>query len=71
MYVFSQPLTLTTIPKAYGFEAATRHPFTLTLSCGSLIPIVFYRDGDGFPLAIRILKSASYKEKQIRITLEG
>jgi len=35
-----------TIPKACGFEAATR--FYQSGSGGSLIPIVVYRDGDGF-----------------------
>jgi hypothetical protein len=36
--MFSRPFVFSTIPKACGFEAATR--FTLILSCGSLIPIV-------------------------------
>jgi len=36
--VFSRPLVLATIPKAWGFEAATR--FKSTLMGGSLIPIV-------------------------------
>ena len=35
-----------TIPKAFGFEAATHFP--LILLSGSLIPIVFYWDRDGF-----------------------
>jgi len=47
--MFSRPLAFSTIPKACGFEAATR--FTSNLLGGSLIPIVVYRDGDGFPLA--------------------
>ena len=42
-------LCILTIPKAYGFEAATR--FTSILLGGSLIPIVVYRDGDAFSLA--------------------
>ena len=50
--MFSQPLAFASIPKAYGFEAATHFP--LTLLGGSLIPIVVYRDGDGFPLAKHI-----------------
>ena len=37
-----------TIPKACGFEDATHVP--LILPSGSLIPIVIYRDEDGFPL---------------------
>jgi hypothetical protein len=28
MYMFSQPLAFTSIPKAYGFEAATHFPLT-------------------------------------------
>ena len=36
--MFSQLLVFTTIPKAYGFEAATHFP--LNLLGGSLIPIV-------------------------------
>ena len=51
-YVFNRNLAFTTIPKAYGFEAATH--FLLILLGGSLIPIVVYRDGDGFPLAKHI-----------------
>ena len=47
--MFSQPLVFASIPKAYGVEAATHFP--LSLLGGSLIPIVVYRDGDGFPLA--------------------
>ncbi len=39
-YMFSQSLAFATIPKAYGFEAATHFP--LTLLGGSLIPIVVY-----------------------------
>ncbi|OHB62687.1 MAG: hypothetical protein A2168_09175 [Planctomycetes bacterium RBG_13_50_24] len=39
-------LSFSAIPKAFGFEAATR--FTSILMDGSLIPIVVYRDGDGF-----------------------
>ena len=35
-------------------EAATRFPSILL--CGSLIPIVVYRDGDGFPLAKHVLR---------------
>ena len=52
--MFSQPLAFATIPKAYGFEAATHYLFTLL--GGSLIPIVVYRDGDGFSLAKHIPK---------------
>jgi len=48
-YMFSRPLAFSTIPKACGFEAATRFPSILL--GGSLIPIVVYRDGDGFSLA--------------------
>jgi len=61
--VFSLPLVFATIPKleprlavvqAFPWgrltvEDATRFPSILL--CGSLIPIVVYRDGDGFPLA--------------------
>jgi hypothetical protein len=50
--MFSQPLAFVSIPKAYGFEAATHFP--LNLLGGSLIPIVVYRDGDGFSLAKHI-----------------
>jgi len=35
-----------TIPKTCGFEAATQ--FSFVLLGDSFIPIVFYRDGDGF-----------------------
>ena len=49
-----RPLIFTTIPKACGFEAATR--FTSILSGGSLIPIVVHRDGDDFFLGKRIQK---------------
>jgi len=52
-YMFSRPLAFATIPKACGFEAATRFPSIL--SGGSLIPIVVYRDGDGFPPAKHLL----------------
>jgi hypothetical protein len=45
-YVFSRLLVFVTIPKAYGFEVATR--FQSILMGGSLISIVVYRDGDGF-----------------------
>jgi len=48
--VFSRRLAFAAIPKACGFEAATRFPSILLLG-GSLIPIVVYRDGDGFSLA--------------------
>ncbi len=51
--MFSQSLAFATIPKAYGFEAATHFP--LILLGGSLIPIVVYWDGDGFSLAKHIL----------------
>jgi hypothetical protein len=44
--VFSLLLVFSTIPKAFGFEAATR--FTSVALGGSLILIVVYRDGDGF-----------------------
>jgi len=47
--MFSRPLAFSTIPKACGFEVATRFPSILL--GGSLIPIVVYRDGDGFSLA--------------------
>jgi len=53
LYVFSQALVFASIPKAYGFEAATH--FQLTLLGGSLISIVIYRDGDGFSLAKHML----------------
>jgi hypothetical protein len=46
-YLFSRIIAFATIPKACGFEAATRFP-TILLGV-SLIPIYFYRDGDGFP----------------------
>ena len=46
-----------TIPKACGFEAATR--FTPILLGGSLIPTVVYRDGDGF-LRLNAYVSVSY-----------
>ena len=52
MYMFSQPLTFASIPKASGYEAATHFP--LILLCGSLIPIVVYWDGDGFSLGKHI-----------------
>jgi len=39
LYVFSRNITFSTIPKACGFEAATR--FTSIQLCGGLIPIVF------------------------------
>jgi len=51
--VFSQRLAFPTIPKAYGFEAATHFPSTLL--GGNLIPIAVNRDGDGFSLAKHIL----------------
>ena len=51
--MLSQPLAFASIPKAYGFEAATHFPSILW--GGSLIPIVVYRDGDGFSLAKNIL----------------
>ena len=51
--MFSRPLAFSTIPKACGFEAATR--FKPILMGGSLIPIVVIclrhaqgGDGDGF-----------------------
>jgi len=47
--MFSLPLAFSAIPKACGFEAATR--FVSSLLGGSLIPIVVYWDGDGFSLA--------------------
>jgi len=47
-YMFSRPLAFSTIPKAFGFEAATRFPSILL--GGSLIPIVVYlRWGWFFP----------------------
>jgi hypothetical protein len=66
-YVFSRPLVFASIPKleprragvqAFPWgrltvEAATRFPSIL--SSGSLIPIVVYWDGDGFPLAKHVL----------------
>jgi hypothetical protein len=48
--MFSSHLAFSTIPKAFGFEAATRR-FTSISSGGSLIPIVVYRDGDGLSFA--------------------
>ena len=54
MYVFGRNLAFVSIPKAYGFEAATRFPSILL--GGSLIPIVVYRDGDGFSIANLILR---------------
>ncbi len=53
MYMFSQLLGFATIPKAYGFEAATHFPSILL--GGSLIPIVVYWDEDDFFLAKHIL----------------
>ncbi len=47
------PLAFSTIPKACGFEDATRFPSILL--GGSLIPIVVYWDGDGFPQAKHVL----------------
>jgi hypothetical protein len=41
---------LSTIPKAYGLEAATHQFASAQLGC-SLILIVFYRDRDGSSLA--------------------
>jgi len=51
-YMISLPLAFSTIPKACGFEDATRFPSILL--GGSLIPIVVNRDGDGFSLAKHI-----------------
>ena len=36
--MFDRPLAFSSIPKAYGFEAAT--PFSINSMGGSLIPIV-------------------------------
>jgi hypothetical protein len=46
MDAFSRPLALATIPKACGFEAATR--FTSNILGGSLIPIVVIGMGMAF-----------------------
>jgi hypothetical protein len=45
--MFSRPLAFATIPKAFGFEDATR--FSLILLCGSLIPIVVIGMGMAVP----------------------
>jgi len=60
--VFSQTPAFSTIPKACGFEAATRFPSILL--GGSLIPIVVYRDGDGFSLAKHVLALSRNPETQ-------
>ena len=46
-YMFSRPLAFSTIPKAFGFEAATRFPSILL--GGSLIPIVVIGMGMALP----------------------
>ena len=46
-YVFSRSLSFATIPKACGFEAATRFPSILM--SGSLIPIVVIGMGMALP----------------------
>ena len=57
-HVFNRLLTLATIPKACGFEAATH--FASVLVGGSLIPIVVIGMGMDFSLAKHILLSHSH-----------
>ena len=45
--MFSRPMALATIPKAFGFEAATR--FASIILGGSLISIIVIGMGMAFP----------------------
>ena len=57
MYLLSRNLTFATIPKACGFEAATRFPSILL--GGSLIPIVTI----GMGMALTLLNTCLINQK--------